>query len=99
MMHAGAPTDADQPLAPGQRVEDLLVLQQEFFMELDALGARQTVLVEEERTAELLALLGMRQRLVDGISEINVALEPFRARWDEMMAALPEEMRTRLRRR
>src|SRR5438046_12072 len=98
MAHAGAPTDAE-PLAPGQRVEELLVLQQEFFMELESLGARQTVLVEEERTGELLALLGMRQRLVDGISEINVALEPFRVRWDELMTALPEEMRMRLRRR
>lgn len=86
-------------VAVGPRVEELLTLQQEFFGQLDALGERQTSLVEEERTGELLELLGQRQRLIDGIAEIGTMLEPFRARWGEVMDGLPDEMRDRVRQR
>ena len=40
-----------------------------------------------------------RQRLIDGVSELNALLEPFRARWGELMDGLPGEMRDRVRQR
>jgi hypothetical protein len=91
--------DGDGFMAVGPRVEELLTLQQEYMGELDSLGERQTALVEEERTTELLELLASRQRLIDGVSELNALLEPFRARWDEMLGAMPGDMRDRLTRR
>jgi hypothetical protein len=86
-------------VAIGPRVEELLTLQHEFFTQLDSLSAEQSALVDGERTPELLELLGRRQRLIDGIAEINGLLAPARAQWSEIMAGLPEEMRLRVNRR
>lgn len=86
-------------VALGPRLEELLSLQQRYFSELESLGRTQSTLVEEERTTELLDLLGRRQRLIEGIAEINALLEPFRSRWDDVMRGLPPDMQDRVRRR
>jgi hypothetical protein len=81
------------------KIERLLERQHELFRRLDALSRRQSVLVTQGQTEALLELLGERQRVIDGIAEANAFLEPYRARWDGVMAGLPEAARSHLRTR
>jgi hypothetical protein len=79
------------------RLAELLERQETLFLRLDALSKRQSRLVQEERTDELLGVLGERQSVVDALEETSRAVEPFRARWDEVMSRARPEQRTRVR--
>ena len=83
----------------GDRVEDLLGMQQALFERLEALGLRQGELIDGDDSAGLLELLAQRQRLIDSIAEVSATLEPFRARWSSLVRSLPEAERYRLNRR
>lgn len=89
----------DNAVSLGERVEELLELQRQLFERLEALGARQGGLIDSDDSVGLLELLAHRQRLVDGIAELNATLEPFRARWGAVLGSLPEVERERVNRR
>jgi hypothetical protein len=91
--------DHEQSASLGERVEELLELQQGLFERLDALGRRQAELIEGDDSVGLLELLAQRQRLIDGITEVNGSLEPFRGRWSAVVNSLPEPERARVNRR
>lgn len=83
----------------GGRIEALLGRQQALFDRLDALGQRQSELIEGDEADGLLELLSERQRLIDGIAEVSGLLEPFKSRWAAVMEELPGAQRERVRRR
>ena len=91
--------DNQEPASLGERVEELLEMQRQLFERLGALGDRQGALIDSDDSAGLLELLAQRQRLVDGIGELNATLEPFRARWSAVLGSLPEAERERVNRR
>lgn len=94
------PKEAQKPGdgADCARLAELLVHQEKLFLRLDALSKRQSLLVQEDRTDELLGVLGERQVIVDSLDEASRAVEPFRARWDQVLASARPEQRERVRR-
>lgn len=89
----------EQDINLGQRVDELLELQVGLFERLGSLSERQAALIDADDSTGLLELLAQRQRMVDGIAELNRTLEPFRARWSAVLASLPAPERERLNRR
>lgn len=75
------------------RVNRLLDEQCELCVGLDSLSARQTQAVGIGDTDALLRIIGQRQTLVDRVSDINAALEPFRTKKDELVARLAPAQR------
>jgi len=63
---------------------------------LEALSVRQSETIAAGETDALLRILGERQVLIDRVSVVNVMLEPFRARKQEVLARLSVEDRKRL---
>jgi len=98
--HANPP-HADTPHADPERVaarvERLLEEQSRLVDELDELGERQRSLIESGDAQGLLTLLGTRQELTDRIRALAQEMEPFRARWDELLASFSDERRERIR--
>lgn len=58
---------------------------------LDALSRSQRDLIERGETDALLALLTDRQDLIGRLRALQESLQPFRARWEGLMAALPAD--------
>ena len=72
---------------------ELLKRQQALYQQLQQMGEQQSALVAEGQTEPLIALLGRRQILIDQIAALNRSLEPYRADWDDLIAALGAEQR------
>lgn len=77
------------------RLRTLLDEQEALFVRLDALSKEQARLVREEATDELLRLLGERQGVVAALEQASAELEPFRDRWDRVLAGARPEQRDR----
>jgi hypothetical protein len=60
---------------------------------LEALSAQQTGVLASGDTDALLRILGQRQTIVDRVTAINRALEPFRSRKEELLARLAPAQR------
>ena len=71
----------------------LLGHQRTLYRQLRVLADRQKALVVQDDPEALLALLGERQRLVDGLVGLNARLAPFRARWSQIYNGLDESRR------
>jgi hypothetical protein len=78
-------------------VEALLRRQQDLFTKLDVLSAQQAALIQQEQTDQLLDVLARRQIIVDEIGRLSAEIEPWRARWTQFIAALPDADRQRVR--
>jgi vacuolar-type H+-ATPase subunit I/STV1 len=87
----------EDPVRVANRVERLLTQQSELVEELDSLGEKQRALIEAGDAEGLLTLLGERQDLTDRIRGLAQEMEPFRARWDELLASMPDDRRERIR--
>ncbi|MBL8880216.1 MAG: hypothetical protein JNG88_13945 [Phycisphaerales bacterium] len=74
---------------------DLLTEQHERYRRLRELSEQQRSLICGDRPEQLLSILQERQSLVNALTKLNVSLAPFRRNWDEMYAALPDEIRRR----
>lgn len=80
------------------RLRAVLDEQEGLFLRLDALSKEQGRLVREEASDALLRLLGERQRVVTALERSSVELQPFRARWDEVLGGASPEQRERFAR-
>ncbi len=76
-----------------ERLVELLGRQQGHYRQLRLLADRQRSLVTQDDPEPLLALLADRQRLVDGLVELNTQLAPFRQNWSDVYGRLDEPAR------
>lgn len=79
------------------RLGRIIVQQRDLYLQLDQLSQRQGACIAEDRTQELLGLLGQRQRLIDELGRLNEEMSPFVAQWNELSGSLPEKDRALLR--
>ena len=86
------------PAIPGNisALVALLEQQRALFLQLRTLSDQQGPLVAEAQSEPLLGLLARRQKLIDNVTDVNAKLDPYRQRWDEMLAALAEPDRQRI---
>lgn len=95
--HAPISASSSPPALPGYAaIERLLDMQRKLYHELDILSASQGELIEQERTDELLAVLGQRQVLLTKIEVVNDSIAPARARWQEFLSLLTPDQRQRV---
>lgn len=73
-------------------MDELLELQVGLFERLGSLSERQAALIDADDSTGLLELLA-RQRMVDGIAELNRTLEPFQRQRGTRFVAGPERER------
>ena len=62
----------------------LLEKQRDIYLQLQSLSGDQAGLIAGGSAEALLGLLADRQKRVDELTRINVDLEPYRSRWDEV---------------
>lgn len=74
----------------------LLEHQRTLHRQLRVLSDRQRSLVAEDDAETLLRLLSERQRLVDGLVNLNARLAPYRAQWTHFYESLDEDCRRRV---
>ncbi len=74
----------------------LLEHQRTLHRQLRILSDRQRSLVAEDDAETLLRLLSERQRLVDGLVNLNARLAPYRAQWANFYGSLDEDCRRRV---
>lgn len=90
-------TDApDAAASRPARVAMALARQLDLYHQLDALSLRQGILIEDDDTDGLLAVLGERQAVVDEITAIGAELEPIRQQWEPFLTGLPAPTRGQL---
>lgn len=81
------------------RVESLLAEQYGLFLKLEQLSGRQSGLIKQDLTDELLEVLAERQVLVDQIMNVSAQLDPWRGNWSEFINSLDGQVRQRVRER
>jgi len=81
------------------RLERLLEEQASLCASLNDLGRRQGEHIRADEMETLLGVLAERQRVIERFTEVSQELEPFRARWEELMAAAPPQRREAFRKR
>lgn len=74
----------------------LLQRQRSIYQQLRTLSDQQGPLVAEAMAEPLLSLLAQRQKLIDAALDLNAQLDPYRKRWAEIWADLPEVERGRI---
>jgi len=74
----------------------LMEHQRVLYRRLSALAEQQRTLVVAEDPQPLLALLAERQRLVDGLTGLNLKLAPYRRHWTRVYTALDAAARKRV---
>lgn len=92
----GSDTNSD-PRAWGESLERRIDELGSLLARLDSLGESQRELIEDERTDDLLGVLGERSEIVQRIVAASERVDALRRRWDEMAPRLDEESRERLR--
>ena len=79
-------------LDPNQLVT-LLTQQRDLYLQLRQLSDRQRGLISGNQPDTLLELLVQRRQIVSALTDLNERLGPYRRRWDDMYAALPDALR------
>lgn len=87
------------PTRLASRLESILSEHESLYERLDALSERQSTLIDQEKTDELLGVLAERQRVVDRLLAVGEDLKPFQPRWDELMTRIDSDRREVLRAR
>ena len=65
-----------------------------FYKKLKELAQRQRLLISRGQSEALLEILSERQRLVNGLSEINQSMAPLRADWDAIKEQMTDKQRS-----
>lgn len=84
------------PADDARELIDALSRQRALYEQLQTLGGRQSALIAEGATEQLLGLLGERQRLVDQLADLSSGVAPLRERWPRIAAQLDTAQRTRI---
>lgn len=79
------------------RLDALIAAQTALLAELEGLAPRQHALLEADAADELLAVIESRQAIIDRLVEVSTELEPYRARWESLLAAVPAGDRARMK--
>ena len=79
------------------RLGRIVVQQRGLYERLDQLSRAQSQLIAQDRTDELLGVLGQRQELIDELGRLNEEMAPFVAQWSELSGLLPDQERSLLR--
>lgn len=75
-------------------VIELLQAQVALYEKLKELAERQRLLISHGQSEALLEILGERQRLVDGLSEINRTMSSVRKDWESIKSRMTQQQRT-----
>ncbi|HPF37274.1 MAG TPA: flagellar protein FliT [Phycisphaerae bacterium] len=75
------------------RVIELLRHQRTLYRKLRSLADRQKSLVVSDDAGALISLLAERQRLVDGLVQLNAKIAPYRQNWTDFYQGLTESQR------
>lgn len=75
------------------RVIELLRHQRTLYRKLRSLADRQKTLVVSDDAGALISLLAERQRLVDGLVQLNAKIAPYRQNWTDFYQGLNETQR------
>ena len=97
-----APYSAMEPRAPpspdwAPRLARIVARQRDLYRQLDQLSRTQSQFISQDRTEELLGVLGRRQQLIDELGRLNEQMAPFVAQWNELSESLPKRERALLR--
>lgn len=79
------------------RLSRIIVRQRDLYKQLDHLSLQQGECIAQDRTQDLLGILGHRQRIIEELGRLNEEMVPFVAQWNELSGSLPEQDRTLLR--
>ena len=85
------------PARLSARLDSILTEHRSLYERLDGLSERQSALIDEDRTDELLGVLAERQRVVDRLLAVAEELKPFQSRWDDLLASVDADRRESLR--
>lgn len=75
-------------------VIELLQAQVALYEKLKELAERQRLLISHGQSEALLEILAERQRLVDGLSEINRTMSSVRKDWESIKSRMTQQQRT-----
>lgn len=95
----GAPvidTDFADARVWAPRLRRLLAEQEELYGALEQLAESQSSLIQGGDASGLLSVLAERQTILTELQRSNDEMEPFRARWSELMGRLPDDDRAAL---
>jgi hypothetical protein len=82
-----------EALTMGNEMLDLLKRQHQYFQELEKLSESQRELIQNQKSEELLHILGVRQKVVSQMNEIHQKTADYRKRWPEFKDLLPEHLK------
>lgn len=80
------------------QVIELMSRQRALYQQLRELAMKQTELVDGKNPEMLLKVLAARQRLIDRLTDIDRQLQPIRADWEAIAAAMTEAQRREVQR-
>lgn len=75
----------------------MLQQQRDLYLQLKQLSTKQSELIEQQASDQLLTLLAKRQGMVDSLGQISHQLLPYRERMSTIAAALDEDSRGQIR--
>lgn len=90
------PLPSLQPADDCETLKLLLEQQLDIYRRLEELSLQQARCLEEGWPQQLLAVLDLRQRLIDELTELCQRTQAFRQAWPGCLAGLPPTERTRL---
>ncbi|MEM9083098.1 MAG: flagellar protein FlgN [Planctomycetota bacterium] len=91
------PTIHERPEVWLPRLRAVLEEQIGHYRELDALGEKQSGLIETGDAEGLIGVLAQRQMVIDRIAGLNGDLVPFQRGWDVLSTMISDEQRSEMR--
>lgn len=79
------------------RLFELLDRQQAVCLRLSDRCRKQACILTADRVGDLLAVLSERQELIDELSELGLAMEPYRETWPELLPYLNDDEQNQVR--
>ena len=86
----------ESAIQDGLRLGDLLSRQRDLYMKLRDLASEQRSAISHEKPEHLLRILGDRQRRITELTEVDVEVSPYRARWNDIREKLSVSQRQKV---
>ncbi|MFG0330967.1 MAG: hypothetical protein ACF8PN_13845 [Phycisphaerales bacterium] len=87
---------SDLPADWPDRLLGMLERQRDLCHELRSCSQAQPQLINDDESAKLLELLNRRQSIIDELSRLASAIEPYRRAWPDLLGRLDANLRERL---